>query len=345
MEFLDTQAVITDAKNAVMSVKTTADFELIKSKYFGPNGLFKSLMQNLGKIDKEKRPEAGKVINDCKQSVLAIFDEVAKKVEQNEIEKILGAKIDQSMSLDANIGKKHILTQLREDITNILGKIGFTAAEGPEIDTEWFCFDSLNTPESHPARDSHDTFFFPENFNIENTNKHSDEKYLLRSHTSTVQIRTMLKEQPPLKIMSSGRTFRRDTADATHSANFHQCEGLHVDKNLSVADLKSTINFLLKELFGGECKIRFRPSFFPFTEASFEVDMSVPNLGKLSNKWVEILGCGMVDPEVFKSVNYDSNVLRGYAFGIGLERVAMLRHGIDDIRLFYQNDTRFLKQF
>ena len=178
-----------------------------------------------------------------------------------------------------------------------------------------------------------------------NVTKKGDERFVLRTHTSSVQIRTLLKEKPPLRIVSPGRAFRRDTVDATHSANFHQIEGLYVNKDITVVDLKTTLDYFVQELFGKAVKTRFRPSFFPFTEPSFEIDFCSPSFGKLSNQWIEIMGCGMVDPEVFKSVNLDPEEWSGFAFGIGVERIAMLSYCIDDIRHFYQNDLRFLKQF
>ena len=190
-----------------------------------------------------------------------------------------------------------------------------------------------------------DSYYLPDDLKVENVSKEGDEKYLLRTHTSTVQIRTMLKGKPPIRIVAPGRCFRRDTPDATHSANFHQIEGLYVDKNVTLLDLKATLDHFVKTIFGPKAKTRLRPSFFPFTEPSFEMDFFSPDLGKLSNKWLEIMGCGMVDPEVFKAVGIDSEVYTGYAFGMGIERIAMILQGVDDIRYYYQNDVRFLKQF
>ena len=237
------------------------------------------------------------------------------------------------------------LTNVRRRVVSIFRKIGFTVAEATEVETEWFCFDALNTPDDHPARDEQDTLFFPPNSTWANITQKAKEAHVLRTHTSSVQIRTLFKEKPPLRIIAPGRCFRRDTVDATHSANFHQTEGLYVDKNVTVKDLKAVLDYFLKELFGDKLETRLRPSFFPFTEPSFEVDLKAPNLGKLSNKWIEIMGCGMVDPEVLKLVNLDPEEWSGFAFGLGIERVAMILHGIDDIRHFYQNDQRFLSQF
>jgi phenylalanyl-tRNA synthetase alpha chain len=223
--------------------------------------------------------------------------------------------------------------------------MGYSIAEGTEIETEWFCFDALNTPPHHPARNEQDTFYLPHDRQVGNVSRRDKERYILRSQTSTVQIRTMLSEHPPLRIVSPGRVFRRDTPDATHSANFHQYEGLHVDRHVSFADMKNTLFFFLQELFGDRVEMRLRPSFFPFTEPSFEVDIQSPSMGKLSHQWVEIIGCGLVDPEVFRAVGYDPEEWSGFAFALGLERIAMFLYGIDDIRHFYRNDQRFLMQF
>jgi phenylalanyl-tRNA synthetase alpha chain len=228
----------------------------------------------------------------------------------------------------------------------ILRKAGFTVADGPEVETEYYCFDALNTPPDHPARAEQDTFYFPENARFANVAKKvPGEKYLLRTHTSSVQIRTMLQGKPPIRIVSPGRVYRRDTSDATHSANFHQLECLYVDKHVTVRDLKALLDYIFASLLGKDTKTRFRPHYFGYTEPSFEVDLSAKHLPKVKKEWIEIGGCGMVDPSVFDAVGYDSTVWSGYAFGMGLERLAMLVYGIDDIRYFYQNDVRFLKQF
>jgi phenylalanyl-tRNA synthetase alpha chain len=239
----------------------------------------------------------------------------------------------------------HPLTMIRNRVVEIFSKLGFCSVEGPEIETEWFCFDALNTPQSHPSRDERDTFYFDETVSIGNVSKMGNERYLLRTQTSTVQVRTMLRQKPPVRILSQGRVFRKDAIDATHSPNFHQCEGLVVGEDITVCDLKSTLDFFFSELTGGECEIRMRPSFFPFVSPGFEVDFRSGNIGKLSNRWIEAVGCGMVAPNVFKNCGYDVDAVSGFAFGIGIERMAMLLFGVDDIRLFFQNDTRFLRQF
>jgi phenylalanyl-tRNA synthetase alpha chain len=217
--------------------------------------------------------------------------------------------------------------------------------QGGEIETEWFCFDALNTPEGHPSRDDRETFYFGKEVSIENVFKRSDEQYVLRTYTSTSQIRTMLRSKPPIGILSPGMVFHRDVMDAAHYLTFHQCEGLFVDESITVCDLKSILDFFFKKLTGENSEIRMRLSFFPFVSPGFKVDFRSKNLGKLSNRWIEICGCGMVAPNVFTNYVYAGDRISGFAFGMGIERLAMLGYGIDDIRLFFQNDTRFLKQF
>lgn len=339
-------AIVSQAEEGVKSLRSIADFEAFKAKFVGPNGHLTSVAKGIGKLSAEERPKIGKLVNQVKNQLESILDSTLQALEQQEIAKKLGPPIDPSLpSPDGCMGSIHPLTAIRREVNSIFKKIGFTVAEGPEIDTEWFCFDALNTPDDHPARDIQDTLFLPNSLKMGNVAKKADERYILRTHTSTVQIRTMLAEKPPLRIISPGRAFRRDTVDATHSANFHQVEGLFVDKDVTIKDLKAVLDFFVRELIGKDVKTRFRPSFFPFTEPSFEMDLCSPNLGKLSNQWVEIMGCGMVDPNVFQQVGIDPEQWTGYAFGMGMERLAIFLLGIDDLRYFYQNDLRFLKQF
>jgi len=304
-------------------------------------------MKQLGKLPKEERPAAGKLINDAKGQIQQLLVGVLGFIEHIEIANQLGPAVDPTLpSPDFGPGTSHPLTLVREEMCRILRKAGFTVADGPEVETEYYCFDALNTPADHPARDAQDTFYFPENSRFTNAAKKiENEKYLLRTHTSSVQIRTMLKGQPPIRIISPGRVYRRDTTDATHSANFHQIEGIYVDRNVTVRDLKAVLDYIFASLLGPDTKTRFRPHYFSYTEPSFEVDLSAKHLPKVNKEWIEIGGCGMVDPTVFEAVGYDPGIWTGYAFGMGLERLAMLLYGIDDIRYFYQNDLRFLKQF
>jgi phenylalanyl-tRNA synthetase alpha chain len=236
------------------------------------------------------------------------------------------------------LGKLHPLTQVTEDIVRSFRKIGFVVADGPEVEDEYHCFDALNTPADHPARDTQDTFYLK-------AEAGGAPALLLRTHTSSVQIRVMEKQQPPVRIIVPGRVYRRDNADATHNPTFHQVEGLYVDRNVTVGDLKGTVEFVFKELMGEETRIRFRPHYFSYTEPSFEIDFSSALTRKMGKEWLEIAGCGMVHPQVLENVGYDPEVWTGWAFGFGIERIAMIRYGITDIRLFYENDLRFLKQF
>ncbi|MFM9148690.1 MAG: phenylalanine--tRNA ligase subunit alpha, partial [Verrucomicrobiota bacterium] len=246
---------------------------------------------------------------------------------------------------DVPAGSAHPLSRTRERILASFRKLGFTVAEGPEIETEWHCFDALNTPADHPARDMQDTLYLPAAFRSADAPRKGAEAVLLRTHTSSVQVRTMLSRKPPFRIVAPGRCFRRDAVDATHSANFHQVEGLWIDRQVTLADLRGVLDFFVKETFGPDAEIRLRPSFFPVTEPSFEMDLRSPNLGRLSGRWLEIMGCGLVDPKVLELCGLDPKEWSGLAFGLGLERIAMLVHGIDDIRHFYANDARFLRQF
>jgi phenylalanyl-tRNA synthetase alpha chain len=340
------QALLAQAEvgqDAVSTWPALADF---KAGFVGPNGSLSAASKEIGKMPNEQKPVFGKMVNETKQSLEVVFDSIRQRIENAELAAKLGPPVDPSLSAAENRqGTEHPLTQVRELIMAIFRKIGFSVVEGPELETEFFCFDALNTPASHPARDMQDTYFLPANFLLKGEKKQDSESFIMRPHTSAVQIRTMTKRKPPVRILSPGRCFRRDTVDATHSANFHQVEGLYVDENVTIRDLKALLDHFVKELFGSDAKTRFRPSFFPFTEPSFEMDVQTSNLRKLSGKWIEIMGCGMVDPNVFGHVGYDAEQVSGYAFGMGVERIAMILHGIDDIRHFYQNDLRFLQQF
>ena len=310
-----------------------AALEQTKGAWIGPNGKFTSLMKQMGTLSKEEKPAAGKLINAAKQELEAAL---LSRREELELKAAL-PKEPTDFTLPGRrraLGKFHPLTQVTDDIVRAFRKIGFAVADGPEIEDEYHCFDALNTPADHPARDSQDTFYL----NV-------SDKRLLRTHTSSVQIRVMEKQAPPVRIIVPGRVYRRDNADATHNPTFHQIEGLYVDKNVTVGDLKGTVEFVFRELMGSDVKIRFRPHYFSYTEPSYEIDFTNALVKKMGKDWLEIAGCGMVHPQVFENVGYDPEVWTGWAFGFGIERIAMLRYGINDIRLFYENDVRFLKQF
>ncbi|MEI7728641.1 MAG: phenylalanine--tRNA ligase subunit alpha [Verrucomicrobiota bacterium] len=334
MSFLDQIEPVKQAAMAEFANATDlALLEQIKGAYLGGGGKFTALMKLLGALPKEEKPAAGKAVNLAKTEL-----EAALAARRSELElKAALPKEPTDFTLPGRrraFGRLHPLTQVTEDIVKSFRKIGFVVADGPEVEGEYHCFDALNTPADHPARDSQDTFY------LEAANRP-----LLRTHTSSVQIRVMEKMPPPIRIVVPGRVYRRDNADATHNPTFHQIEGLYVDKNVTVGDLKGTVEFVFKELLGQDVKIRFRPHYFSYTEPSFEIDFSSALVKKMGKEWLEIAGCGMVHPQVFTNVGYDPEQWTGWAFGFGIERIAMIRYGINDIRLFYENDTRFLRQF
>jgi phenylalanyl-tRNA synthetase alpha chain len=339
-------SLLTQAKAEAPKIQTRAEHEAWKARYVGPRGYLTEVMKGMRDLAADQKPVIGKVVNEVKVGLEALFAEALQRVESAELVAKMGKPIDVSLPpCGDGLGSAHPLSQVRDLITSIFRKVGFTIAVGPEVDTEWYCFDALGTSEDHPSRSESDTYYFPESAQFVHTSKHDKERYLLRTHTSTVQIRTMLQTPPPVRIVVPGRCFRRDTADATHSANFHQIEGLSVDTGVTIRDLRAILDYFLRELFGQSVKTRLRPSYFPFTEPSFEVDLMSPHLGKLKDRWIEVMGCGMVDPKVFASVGYDPDLWSGWAFGMGIERIAMLLQGVDDIRHYYNNDLRFLKQF
>ena len=300
---------------------------------WGANGKFTALLKQMGTLAKEERPAAGKLMNLAKVEIEAA---IAARRGDLELKSALPQE-PTDFTLPGRrrtLGKQHPLTQVTEDIVRSFRKLGFVVADGPEIEDDYHCFDALNTPADHPARDSQDTFY------VAGANR-----ALLRTHTSSVQIRVMEKQEPPIRIIVPGRVYRRDNADATHNPTFHQIEGLYVDKGVTVGDLKGTVEFVFRDLLGSEVNIRFRPHYFSYTEPSFEVDFSSALVRKMGKQWLEIAGCGMVHPQVFENVGYDPEVWTGWAFGFGIERIAMIRYGINDIRLFYENDRRFLRQF
>jgi phenylalanyl-tRNA synthetase alpha chain len=340
MAFLDQieplkQAALADLRAA----PDLAALEQAKGGYLGPQGKFTALMKQLGTLPKEEKPAAGKLINQVKTELEAALNERRAELEL----KASLPKEPTDFTLPGRrrpLGKLHPLTQVTEDIVRSFRKIGFVVADGPEIEDEYHCFDALNTPADHPARDTQDTFY------LAGTGAEGGQKpLLLRTHTSSVQIRVMQKQPPPVRIIVPGRVYRRDNADATHNPTFQQIEGLYVDKGVTVGDLKGTVEFVFKEVLGEEVELRFRPHYFSYTEPSFEIDFSSPMVRKMGKRWLELAGCGMVHPQVFQNVGYDPEIWTGWAFGFGIERIAMLRYEINDIRLFYENDVRFLKQF
>jgi phenylalanyl-tRNA synthetase alpha chain len=339
--------LLAKASAELREVRSRPELEAAKARLVGPNGAFTALMRQMGSVPKEQRPALGKLINESKARLQEILDSKLRAIEEAELAAQLGPAVDPTLPpVDPGPGTFHPLTLVREELCRILRKVGFAVADGPEVETEFYCFDALNTPADHPARNAQDTFYFPPGARFENVSKHRpDERYLLRTHTSSVQVRTMLKGPPPIRIVSPGRVYRRDTNDATHSANFQQIECLYVDRNVTVRDLKALLDYLFESLLGPGTKTRFRPHYFGYTEPSFEVDLSARHLPKVNREWIEIGGCGMVDPEVFKAVGYDPQIWTGYAFGMGIERLAMTLYGIDDMRVFYQNDLRLLRQF
>lgn len=338
--------IFENATEAIQSCQNVFDAQNIKTQYLGPKSQISALLKNLKNLPPEEKIETGKKVNSIKGKLESLILDKVKTLQNKERLKKLGSVIDPSlMSPYPSLKPLHPLTQTRQRILSIFKQLGYSVAEGPEIETEWFCFDALNVPPNHPARAEKDTFFFGPSTSVTTTKKKENEAYLLRTQTSTVQIRSFSQHKPPFKIVSPGRVFRRDTVDATHNFNFHQIEGLCVDKTTSIVDLKGTLDFFVKKFFGKNFKTRLRPSFFPFTEPSFEMDIFVQNLGKFHNTWIEVWGCGMVNPNVFRNVGLDPNEWQGFAFGFGVERLAMLLYGIEDIRRFYQNDVRFLAQF
>ena len=358
--FLDQIEPVKQSALAELQAATDlAALEQARVNYLGSNGKFTALMKQLGTLAKEEKPAAGKAVNSAKVALEAALAQRRAELE-------LKAALPQEptdFTLPGRrrvLGKLHPLTQVTEDIVRSFRKIGFVVADGPEVEDEYHCFDALNTPADHPARDMQDTFYLRNaEGRMQNAETGSQKPEPAPSHQlSTLnhqlfsaptllrcRSRVMAKQQPPVRIIVPGRVYRRDNADATHNPTFHQVEGLYVDRNVTVGDLKGTVEFVFKELMGEETRIRFRPHYFSYTEPSFEIDFSSALTRKMGKEWLEIAGCGMVHPQVFENVGYDPEVWTGWAFGFGIERIAMIRYGITDIRLFYENDVRFLRQF
>jgi phenylalanyl-tRNA synthetase alpha chain len=313
--------------------------EEFRIKYLGTKGIVKAIMAEMKNVAPEKKKDAGQLLNDFKLFVENKYEELktasGSRITTND------SRLDLSLPGDElPIGSRHPVTLMRNRIVSIFQRLGFAVAEGPEIEDDWHNFGALNLPEHHPARDMQDTFYIQQN-----------PDWVLRTHTSNVQIREMEKGKLPIRMIMPGRVYRNETISARSHCFFHQVEGLYIDENVSFADLKQTLYFFVKEMYGKDVKVRFRPSYFPFTEPSAEMDVSCFICGGVGcnickkTGWVEILGCGMVHPNVLSNCNIDPNKYTGFAFGMGIERPAMLKYGINDIRLFSENDVRFLKQF
>jgi phenylalanyl-tRNA synthetase alpha chain len=314
----------------IAEINSLQNLEMLRVKYFSRKGIFAQLFEEFKLLPPEEKPEYGKELNVLKNSAQTKFDSIKKnllnKTAQN------SEVIDISLrGRQHHIGSKHILTQTTNEIKSLFKVFGFSVYEGPELESDYYNFEMLNFPPDHPARDMQDTFFINEDF-------------LLRTHTSPVQIRLMLNNKPPIRALMPGKVFRNEAISAKSYCLFHQVEGLYVDTDVTFAELKGTLIAFAKQFFGKNVKYRFRPSFFPFTEPSAEVDIWWEIPGK-EGKWLEILGCGMVDPNVLENVGVDSEKFVGYAFGMGVERIAMLKYEINDIRVFFDNDKRFLEQF
>lgn len=328
-----------DAITALAGADSSSALQDIRVRFLGKKGAVTEIMKGMRELPAAERPLIGALINQLKDRLEGAFAEVAERLGQEAlVARLAGEKIDVSLpGRPTFVGSKHPVTLVSEEISRIFVSLGFSVEQGPEIEQDFYNFEALNIPKDHPARDMQDTFYI-------------NDEVVLRTHTSPVQIRSMLKQNPPVRVIAPGTVYRRDS-DITHSPMFHQIEGFLVDRQVTFADLKGILTHFLTRFFRTDLGVRFRPSFFPFTEPSAEVDIACVICGGKGCRvckntgWLEILGCGMIDPEVFKSVHYDSENYSGFAFGMGLERIAMLKYGVSDLRLFFENDLRFLRQF
>lgn len=327
------------AKKQLLTIESGDQLEDFRIQFLGRKGLFSGIMKGLGNVSKEDKPRLGQMANTIKREIAQLYAE-----KQQSLSAGSGASSTNNDSIDLTLpgrkpqtGKLHPITQIMNEVCTIFENLGFSVAEGPDVEHDHYNFEALNIPAHHPARDMHDTFYVSDSI-------------LLRTHTSPMQARIMETQQPPLRVIAPGKVYRCDS-DITHTPMFHQVEGFLVDRNVSFADLKGVLTVFTQKMFDKKLELRFRPSFFPFTEPSAEVDIACVMCGGSGCRvckrtgWLEILGSGMIDPEVFKMVGYDPEVYSGFAFGLGIERIAMLKYGIDDIRLYYENDLRFLSQF
>jgi len=332
------QSLEAEAKALLHDLHDEGQLEEFRIRFLGRKGSFSTIMRQLGTVAAEERPRVGQLANSIKAEIELLFEEKKATLQASGT----GARdvATPDLTLPGRVpagGRLHPITQVMRETCTIFENLGFSVAEGPDVELDYYNFEALNIPAHHPARDMHDTFYI-------------GDSVLLRTHTSPMQARIMEAQQPPLRVIAPGKVYRCDS-DITHTPMFHQVEGFLVDKNISFADLKGVLTVFTRKMFEKELPLRFRPSFFPFTEPSAEVDIACVMCGgsgcRVCKKtgWLEILGSGMIDPEVFKMVGYDPEVYSGFAFGLGIERIAMLKYGIDDIRLFYENDQRFLSQF
>lgn len=334
------QSLLLQAKNEIVNAKALKELEELRIKYLGKKGEVTLVLKNMKDLSQEERPLVGKIANEIREQIETLLESVTEDKKKLEIENQLEKEaIDVTMpSKGTARGHKHPINVALDEAIEIFLGMGFKIAEGPEVETVYHNFDALNAPIDHPSRSLSDTFYITEDL-------------LLRTQTSPIQVRTMKSQKPPIKIIAPGRCFRNDEIDATHSPMFHQIEGLVIDKNITMADLKGTLDMFAKRLFGSQTKTKFRPHYFPFTEPSGEVDVSCFKCGGegcrfcKGSGWIEILGCGMVHPNVLEECGIDSKEYNGFAFGMGLDRVTMLKYEIDDIRVLFENDIRFIKQF
>jgi phenylalanyl-tRNA synthetase alpha chain len=332
------QQAVNAALGEISAAGSKETLEQARVKFLGRKGLVTQALRSLGSLSAEIRPQFGQEANRLKKLLEIHLEEALDRLKRATLQAEAATGLDVTLpGRRLDVGRLHPISQITREICDIFIRMGFQVVEGPEIETDYYNFEALNIPKDHPARDMQDTFYISDNI-------------VLRTHTSPMQVRVMEQQQPPVRIIAPGKTFRRDS-DLTHTPMFHQVEGLLVDRDISFADLKGVLTVFVHEMFGPDVSLRFRPSFFPFTEPSAEVDIQcVICRGSgcrvcSQTGWLEILGSGMVDPAVFGFVNYDPEIYTGFAFGMGIERIAMLKYGIDDLRLFFDNDLRFLKQF
>ena len=325
-----------------LSVNTAEELEQLRIQYLGKKGLMNELFAQFKSVPNEEKKEMGAMLNELKTAIQNKIESLKEIIENKNEAKIQIDDLTKPALLE-KIGSRHPISLVRAEIIDIFSQIGYSVAEGPEIEDDWHVFSALNFPAEHPARDMQDTFFIE--------NREDANHAILRTHTSSIQVRTMETQQPPIRIIAPGRVFRNEAISARAHCIFHQIEGLYIDKNVSFADLKQSLLYFAQQMFGADTKIRLRPSYFPFTEPSAEMDVSCNLCGGngcnvcKGTGWLEIMGCGMIDPNVLEASNIDSKVYSGFAFGMGVERIAMLKYGVNDLRMYFENDLKYLNQF